>query len=448
MIVQKDYNQLYTSSLKYNINMNMQEKYDIVMLSSARSDDPYSSSALSLAKELSKNNRVFFIDHPFSLRDYLSKYSQGGSIKRRRKALLFGKNICHTLEGTSSNLKIVTPRLTLPINWMKEGKLYNCLSAVNDRILVAALKNIIKEYGIKQYIFINVFVPYYFRTIPDNIKPALNIYYTVDDISQEAYIAKHGVRLEKEVAASADIALATSKELTSLLSNYSNNVHYLPNAADTSLFATAVHKRLNKPEELQSITQKVICYTGNIGSRINYNLLKRVALQHQDKVLLMVGPTSSNDYKEAGLDKLPNVIFTGPKSINELPNYLQYSHCAIIPFEYSTLTKSIYPLKINEYLAAGIPVVSTAFSEDMIGFADVAAVAHSEDEFIHKIAAVIEEDTVKKQAARMDKARANTWKARVAEFWNIVEQHQASETAVTITAHKLQEAYSYDAVAV
>ncbi|MFT2009012.1 glycosyltransferase [Pontibacter sp. 13R65] len=398
------------------------EDYDIVILSTARVDDAYSSSALSLAKELAKHNRVFFIEHPFSAKDFISQYSVGQKIKDRKQALLFGKNMYRHTAGAPANFTVVTPKLTLPINWLPEGNLYDTLSGVNDKILGATLRTVIKDHKIKKYLFVNIFVPYYLRNIPADIQPTATIYYTVDDISQEPYIAKHGIRLEKEAVTKADMALATSKELTRLLGEYANNVCFLPNAADTSLFRKAAETTLEKPDELKGITQKIICYTGNIGTRINYKILKSIALQHADKVLLMVGPVSNQDYVTAGLDKLPNVLFVGSKNIAALPAYLQYSDCTIIPFEYSTLTKSIYPLKVNEYLAAGKPVVATAFSEDIVDFGDVVYIAKTEQEFVDKISEAIATDDDAKKQERIQKAQLNTWKARADRFWELVQQ--------------------------
>ncbi|MGO8056082.1 glycosyltransferase, partial [Rhizobium leguminosarum] len=84
-----------------------------------------------------------------------------------------------------------------------------------------------------------------------------------------------------------------------------------------------------------------------------------------DKTLVFVGPVQTEEHKAVGLDKLPNVLFVGPKHITQLANYLQYFDCVLIPFRKNTLTKSIYPLKINEYLAAGKAVIATHFSEDI-----------------------------------------------------------------------------------
>lgn len=398
----------------------MLRDYDIMILSSSRWDDNLSSSALSLAKEFSKSNRVFYFDHPFSIKDLLSRKNKS-RIKSRISALLFGTHYCKNIEGFPAGFTAVTPRVTIPINWLKNGSVYNFLSTTNDKILHATLLKVVKKYGIKKYIFINIFDPFFFKTFPPDAKPAYTIYQTVDDISQEQYIARHGVRLEREAIIKADFTFATSKELVRLSTAISDRVFYLPNAADISIFKKASSFIFKRPEELRNITGKIICYTGVIGTRINYSLLKKIALCHHDKTVLLVGPLATSEYLEAGLRDQPNIVFTGGKDINELPAYLQHSDIAIIPFEYSQLTRSIYPLKINEYLAAGKPVVSTAFSEDICEFHDVAYVANTDEEFLHCIDLALKEDTMQKRIDRINKAAKNTWKDRVETFWNVIE---------------------------
>lgn len=395
--------------------------YDIFILGQSRWDNPYSSLAFCLAKEFSKNNRVFYIDHPFSIKDLVKDYNKGKQVKSRLSALVFGQNSCRKVEGLPQNFNLLIPNITLPINWLKSGWLYNLLSKLNDRILSITFKKTIKKYQVKKYIFINSFDPYFFRSFPKAIAPTINIYQSVDDISQESYIARHGIRLEREALMKADISFTTSKELTRLMRQYTNKVYCLPNAADFSLFQTAVNQQLEKPKELIGITQKVICYTGVIGTRINFELLQKVALSNPDKLLLMVGPRDANAGRNITLDTLPNVIFTGQKNITELPAYLQYTDCAIIPFAYSVLTKSIYPLKINEYLTAGKPVVTTAFSEDIIDFKDVAYVSETDEDFLQNIEKAIREDGTEKQQLRISTAQKNTWEARVEQFWKYLE---------------------------
>jgi glycosyltransferase involved in cell wall biosynthesis len=96
--------------------------------------------------------------------------------------------------------------------------------------------------------------------------------------------------------------------------------------------------------------------------------------------------------------------------------------CVLIPFLCNTLTASIYPLKINEYLAAGKAVVSTAFSEDIKGFADYIYLAQDADDFIQKIALALEENAANVVERRSNLAETNSWAARIEQLWAEIDK--------------------------
>lgn len=388
----------------------------------SRWDGQYSSAILSLAKELALSNRVFYIDHPFTWKDYFTRKSSK-EIQARKEALLGGKNLFKTPQGFPKKFIAVTPRLVLPVNFLPEGMLYNFFSAWNDKTIFEAVRKTIREYGIKNFIFLNSFNPFYARKFPADIQPELFIYQTRDDISQARHSAKHGVRLENELVKKAKFVLATSKELTRSKAAVNPRTFHLPNAADVELFESARGKNLPIPAELKTKKGKVILYMGNIGwARVDFPLLKMIA-DNPEWTLLLVGPTDSDEQVKAGLTQMPNVIFTGAKKINELPAYVAYADCTLIPFQINRLTKSIYPLKINEYLAAGKPVVTTNFSDDIQEFKEVAYVADSREEFVGMIKKSLAEDSPEKQNLRIKVAERNSWTARVETFWELVEKH-------------------------
>lgn len=399
----------------------MNRNCDIICFTLSRWDSTISSPALALAIEFSKNNRVFYVEHPFSWKDYYAE-RKGEQIQKRKDALLKGKNIYSNPPSLPSNLTVVTPPLTVPVNFLPPGALYNALSRYNDKQVLKVIRQLIKDYQVKDFIYLNFFDPYFVRSIPADIKPLRTIYQSMDDISQVAYSNRHGTKLEEEIIGNFDYTLCTSKELTRLKSAFSPNVYFHPNAADIDIFKRAAVESLSKPLELQNITRPIIGYTGSIEYRSDFELLKKIAEYHKDKILFFVGPIQGDEHKAVGLDKMPNVIFAGPRKITELPNYLQYFDCVIIPFKKNTLTKSIYPLKINEYLAAGKPVIATHFSDDIYTFRDVAYVVDSHEEFLKTIDQSIAENSEERRQARMKVASTNTWTARVAQFWNIIEK--------------------------
>ena len=394
---------------------------DIIIFSLSRWDAPYSSPSFSLAKEFAKNSNVFYIDHPFSIKDVLLKYKTP-AVQSRRDALLRGKNIYRKSEKFPERLTMVTPRITLPINFLPEGLLYNTLARWNDKIIFNTIRQIIRDFNVQKFIFFNAFDPYFCRDFPVDINPVKKVYQSMDDLTQVGYTARHGTRLEEDIIRKFDLTLTTSRELRRLKLKYSDQVYLHPNAADFSSFKRALSEKFPRPAELiPAEGKKIIGYTGNIESRIDYQLLKAVIEYHPDKIIAMVGPVTTPEHKTIGLSQYPNVIMTGSKKIEQLPAYLQYFDCALIPFKKNTLTKSIYPLKINEYLAAGRPVVATDFSEDIQGFKDVIYIGGEPGEFVQMIDQAIRENNEEKIRARTAVANTNTWTARVEKFWEIVE---------------------------
>ncbi len=401
----------------------MYRDLDIVYFTLFPWDHPYSSVSLSFAKEFAKNNRIFYINHPYSLKDFAGNFNTKMA-KERRGHMLTNKMRYEKIEGVSENIIGVHPPLTFPINWLPEGGFYKTFSAFNNRVILNTVKKVVEDYKLNNFVYLNCFNPYFAGALPQGFGQIVNVYQNIDDMTQEPYTAKHGARLEREVCRAADIVTVTSTNLWELMSPFNKETHIVHNAADITNFERVLNQKFDKPEEIKHVKGKVIGFVGNLDHcRIDYPLLKKVAEHHSDKTVLLVGPINNTEYKEIGLDKLPNIIFAGSKNIKELPQYLQHMDCTMIPFLCNTLTKSIYPLKINEYLAAGKAVISTSFSKDIRGFADNIYLAQNHEEFVQAITKAIDENSEEKIQARNAVANTNTWAARVEEFWTIVENY-------------------------
>jgi glycosyltransferase involved in cell wall biosynthesis len=186
------------------------------------------------------------------------------------------------------------------------------------------------------------------------------------------------------------------------------------------LFNNAWSKNLQRPADMRFEGKAVIGFAGSIEYRTDFELLKKIAVHHHNKILFLVGPVQGDEHKQWGLHELPNVVFAGPRKLSALPAYMKYFDCAIIPYKRNTLTKSIYPLKINEYLAAGKPVIATNFSEDIYSFRDDVYIANNHEEFIHAIDQAIIEDNDQKKQQRVNIAASNSWAKRAEQFWRII----------------------------
>ncbi|MEZ5056690.1 MAG: glycosyltransferase [Saprospiraceae bacterium] len=404
---------------------------DIVLMTLFRSDHEYSSVSLSWSKEFAKNNRVIYVNHPYSIKDFVFGLFNKKIWKRAFKLLTFQTGF-ETIKEIPDNFIVVQPPLTLPINWLKKGKLYNTLYGINNEIVLRSIRQAIKKYKVKNFIFLNCYDPYFVGSLPKDFGQQLSIYQSIDDITQDPYSDKHGTRLEAIAIRRSDLALVTSNQLRKNLKKYNPNTFTAFNAVDISIFEKTLKEDFTRPEELESINTPIIGFTGNLDAlRIDYELIKKTALAHPDKTVVLVGPINSKSYFDLGLDKIKNIISTGPKKIYELPRYLKYMDVCMIPFLCNKLTESIYPLKINEYLAAGRPVVSTGFSDDIRTFRDVIYLADSHHEFINLIDRAIEENSQENISYRLEVARSNTWEARVQQFWTLVNRFLPRKTSKT-----------------
>jgi len=396
-------------------------KLPIVILSMSRWDGDFSSASWSLAKAFARENEVYYVDYPFTWMDVVREWGKD-QVKKRRAALIYGIGATNPIPGQGDRLRSLTPKAMLPINWAPSGSgMYAALSRWNNRSLFRTIHRELRKAGHSSYILFNSFNPLYGYERPKGMEVACYAYQSRDNLrALEYYLKKHGERLETEVIRNADFSLATSKQLRADLMELSGReVHYFPNAADIELFSQAQSGDIPRPADIAHIDKTMIGYTGNICQRMDYEILLDLSNRHPDKAIVLVGPKNYAAHTDIPLDKLPNVHFCGPKKIEELPGYLAHFDVLILPFKCNELTRSIYPLKINEYLASGKPVVSTNFSEDIAGFGDTIYLSNTAGEFSGLIDKALQSENDEKRARRISVSKTNSWDARVKLFWEI-----------------------------
>ena len=408
----------------------MLPKYDVFMFGLTRSEFSISSVSVAWAKEWAKTNRVFYIDRPYSLRDLLTKIDDE-TFREKFPSLFLGENIYREIQFPTVSFTQVTPRITLPINFLPEGGLYNYLNYINNKVIDEVVKKIIKDYNVKDYIFFNSFCPVTSPIISKKIQPQplANIYQSLDEISQEKYIARHGISAEFYAMRNCDIAIGTSTGLCDRHAKENNRqVHLLANAADFDVFENALNKDLPKPIEFENIQKPIILYTGHYSDlRMDHDLVKKITKSFPEAEIFFVGTYEKKDLQNHGLVNIPNLHFIGSRPIESLPAYLKYAKLAIIPYASNELTKGIYPLKINEYLASGIPCVSTSFSNDIRSFEGLIYISETHQDFISNIKLAMQEDTNLKLADRIAHAKENSWRTRIQKLEKLIAAFVAGE---------------------
>ncbi|HMX39154.1 MAG TPA: glycosyltransferase [Saprospiraceae bacterium] len=403
---------------------------DVVFFTFFRTDNPYSSISLSMAKELAKHHRVFYVNHPYSVKDVVQGLREGDADMRRRiPGFLGGRTQYESLDTIPENFVSVVPPVLLPLNWLPKGRMFRFFRDLQNAVVLRTIRKTLRDHQVRNFLYINCFDMIYAGALPADMGASLRIYHCIDDITDDPYLGKHGMELEHEAMRDADITFVTSTNLFRLMRPHAEHLVKYFNAADVDNFTQVRTRTYPRPQELAGRSGQVIGFIGNLDfKRIDFKLLRQVALAYPDKTLLLIGPITSSGPKDEGLDQLPNVVLAGSRRLHELPPLMQHMDCLLIPFLLNRMTSSIYPLKINEYLAAGKPVVSTNFSEDIRTFADHIYLAADQEDYVRLVGVALAENDPLGQQRRAEVAATNTWEARIRQLWEVVDEHTAPAT--------------------
>lgn len=383
---------------------------NIIIFSQMQFDGRLESTNYTLAKYLAKNNKVYYVDRPFTWRDYMM-YKNTPAFKIRKPHFFSPPN--SIIQTEIPNLKIVICPPVPSINMLPEGKIYRLAVKMNELIVASRVKKVIKQFSIDDYIYINSY-NYTYPNFHNLIKPLLTVYHCVDPLI-EVYQTRHGLISEDIVVKNVDLVICTSNELRNKKLKLNHNTHLIPNAANINHSQKALDPELPVAAVLSGIGKPIIGYFGNIERRVDYNLLKELLDQNPDKNFAFVGPVDNN-YADMSVFERPNAFLTGAVPYEQMPAVLKGFDVAIIPFKKDEVSSSIFPLKLFEYLGSGKPTVSSNFNTDLKEFTkDTVAYCKTAEEFTIAINEALK-DTPELQKKRLAVAAENTWEHRVIEI--------------------------------
>ncbi|TPG64842.1 glycosyltransferase [Ewingella americana] len=191
------------------------------------------------------------------------------------------------------------------------------------------------------------------------------LYHCVDDLSAVPGINAEVFRdAEERLLKQADIVFATAPALAERCGQFNVNTHFLPNVVDAGHFGKALEKG-NIPDDLASIPEPRLGYHGVLSDfKIDFQLLLDSARMKPDWHWVFIGAEreGQKNLLVAELATLPNVHFLGYRPYQALPDYLRGIQVGLLPSLINDYTRSMFPMKYYEYLAAGVPVVSTPLS--------------------------------------------------------------------------------------
>lgn len=389
----------------------------IFILSTAKFDGPFESTSYTIAKHLAEHNQVYYVDYPFTWKDY---FELKGTAQYKTRAPYFSFSSPGVIDTPIKNLSIVITPPLASINFLPEGKLYRFLLKINERVIVNRIKGIIKRNRIREFLYINSF-NFHYPGVGRKIMPALTVYHCVDPLIAE-YDRKHGLLSEKMLLQSSDLVICTSKQLFESKKLQNTNTYFIPNAADLAHSKKALDATLPTHPSLENIPRPIIGYFGNIERRMDYDLLEEVIDLNPEKSFVFAGPVSE-EYLPSWFKNKQNVYLTGRLPYDEMPGMVKGFDVAIIPFKKDEVSRTIFPLKLFEYLGAGKPVVATDFNVDLLDFTfDTVAYCKDARTFSDEIDKALRDGSIHFQK-RLRIAEQNTWERRAGQFSDLLESY-------------------------
>lgn len=386
----------------------------IIILGLPRFDGPYESTNITIARELSKENDVYYIDNPLTWKDYLL-LKDSAAITKRKPFFHAKSNGIIQQEG---RLRFVITPPVLSLNFLPEGWLYRKLLAYNENIIRKRIQQLLINQGIESFIFINSY-NFHFPNVAKGLAAKCSIYHCVDPIIRP-YDRKHGLISETQLIHNSDLVFCTSKALQEEKSKLHDHCFFVPNAADIDHSSKALDPSLRIDPMLDNIKRPIIGYLGNIERRIDYDLVKTLTGMHPDKQFVFTGPIEK-EFVPDWFFHTPNIHLTGRIDYDRLPALLKGFDVAILPFKKDAVSRTIFPLKLFEYLGAGKPTIATDFNPDLAGFtADTTAYCADAVSFSNALEAALQENNSALIEKRVAVAKQNTWEKRAAEISNTI----------------------------
>jgi len=187
------------------------------------------------------------------------------------------------------------------------------------------------------------------------------LYYCVDDFASFTGYDREQVRRdEADLCRRADLVVTTSRALLEAKRPLNPRTILVPHGVDYEHFSKAVTNNLPVPADMRDIPHPILGFFGLIRDWVDLDLLAEVARLRPQWHIVLIGDATVDLAPYRGI---PNLHFLGPKPYADLPAYCKCFDVGLIPFKVNDLTRAVNPIKLREYLAAGLPVVSTPLPE-------------------------------------------------------------------------------------
>lgn len=357
------------------------------------SGDPLSKTHL--MRLLAKENRILWINS-------IGYRAPTASARDFRRAFDKLKAFSQPVKEVEKNIFVLNP-IAIPAYGIP------FMRTVNKEILRFLIKRAMKRLGMKHPINW-VFNPTG-SVVAGSLGESFVVYYCVDEFTAFSDAGTDAmVQMEKRLLRDADLTVVSAQRLLESKSKLAKRIALIRHGVDFKHFQKALLPETKIPDDIAKLPKPVIGYFGLMAADwIDIPLLEKIAKHFSTGSLVLLGKVTTDISR---LQALPNVHLLGRKPFDTLPAYSKAFDVAINPFPISEVTLNANPLKVREYLAAGLPVVSSNIPE--VEVLNRALIGATHDEFIAKIEEALKSPGPNKE--RSDAMSGESWEGRVEEL--------------------------------
>lgn len=391
----------------------MIEGKNIICISQTTWHGEFTKSTVQLLSLLAEKNTIVFIEYPFTFKDVV--FSILGKQKAQVARMLgLKKRIQDEKTDNGAIVKHLVMPPVLPVDFITNESIFKKVFSINSFIYKSQLRKTIKKLKLDKPIIITAYNPMYGLPMIKQLNEFLNIYYCYDGMDTQRHNSRI-YNIEKQFCQQVDCIITTSDYLNSEKKKLNPNSYVVKNGVDFKLFAPHSKKAVSSYD-----TIKKVGYIGTLDFRFDIDSME-YAIKELPYVLFEFTGYLLNPAIQELLSIYSNVAFFNSVKAQEVPQLLSKYDLGIIPYKMNEVNKNIYPLKINEYLAVGVPVVMTAFA-NLNDFKSIVKTAETKELFKAHIENELKNDSNALIQERIEFAKLNSWESRAIAFSDIIEK--------------------------
>ncbi len=376
---------------------------DIICFSNDWDGDPLSKKHIAL--RLARKNRVLWVNST-------GNRNPTASVRDIRRVWKKLWQYCRGCRPVAKNIHVFSP-LVIPFHGNRAARW------INRRMLAWSLRRACRKLGFQKPITWS-FVPSS-ADVAGSLGERLVVYHCVDEYAQFTGTNKTAILdMERRLMERADLVVVSSSRLYETKRRYNRNTFLVTHGVDVAHFRNACLEATAPPEDCAELRRPVIGFFGLIADWVDLEIIRYLAASRPEWALLLIGEVQADI---SALRELPNVHILGRRPYQSLPAYCKAFDIAILPFVVNELTLAANPLKLREYLAAGLPVVATPLPE-VRKLEGLLRTARTGEDFIHEIEALLKEGKRGPDLAVSRRMEPESWDQKVEKLSEIVAELQ------------------------